>query len=331
MYGILAGMLGPCSTRAIRLDQLSYVVTSAEILKANLNKFLGFGSSIAAGGSDGALAAQLGAGGLNVRFHSQQAETAHEAQASREGGAASIGQSGSYEPRSNLTCYQPQRLAAGPTPTRAISRMRPIVIMLMCCLGLTAGTLVEISSGSQCSRTSGCSPITTENECQQAVNELYGPGATVQAHYSEDRPRWCWASPDQTEFRYNKDSDAERPCSSTRKCGHLPSSAHSLHVPLPPPPHTPLHTSLAHSHPSDNGPWACPAGASVSVPSRRACRRRHRRRHRRSTPHHRICRRRSRHRRRHRHRICGRKSAAEEAAARAAAAPSHRNTSASRR
>jgi len=56
-FCILAGMLGPCSTRAIRMDAMSFVVTSAEILRANLTKFLGFG---AAGASDGALAAQLG-------------------------------------------------------------------------------------------------------------------------------------------------------------------------------------------------------------------------------------------------------------------------------
>ena len=65
-WALLAGVLGPCSRRAIRADQLSFVFTSAELIKGNLSRYLGF--SAAAPASDGALAVQLGAF-LTTTFH----------------------------------------------------------------------------------------------------------------------------------------------------------------------------------------------------------------------------------------------------------------------
>ena len=53
---ILSGYLGPALTRAIRLDELSSVRTSAEVLRSNLETSLGFNPGTA---SDGVLAVRL--------------------------------------------------------------------------------------------------------------------------------------------------------------------------------------------------------------------------------------------------------------------------------
>ena len=57
---LLAGMLGPCLTHAVRADELSTVRTTATILRPNLATHIGLDSATAAGaGSDPALASRL--------------------------------------------------------------------------------------------------------------------------------------------------------------------------------------------------------------------------------------------------------------------------------
>ena len=72
---ILSGYLGPALTRAIRLDELSSVRTSAEVLRSNLETSLGFNPGTA---SDGVLAVRLPAFIIAAHATLGQAFLSHE-------------------------------------------------------------------------------------------------------------------------------------------------------------------------------------------------------------------------------------------------------------